>query len=98
MAFAFQQQYEPYIEERMQGFWQTLSEKDQRRFAAFEAGRLGRGGVQYIAGVLNCSTRTIIRGTAELKLLPEDPAEGRVRCEGAGRKKKSIPILNWSRT
>jgi hypothetical protein len=97
MAFVFQQQYERYIEERMQGFWQTLSEKDQRRFAALEAARLGRGGVQYIAGVLNCSTRTIVRGTVELKLLPEDPAKGRVRREGAGRKKKSTPILNWSK-
>jgi hypothetical protein len=87
MAFVFQQRYEPYVEERMRCFWQTLSEKDQRRFASLEAARLGRGGTQYISGVLGCSTRTIVRGAPELELLPEDPAEGRVRRAGAGRKK-----------
>ena len=91
MAFKFREQYEPHVESQMCGFFQTLSEKDQRRFAALEAGRLGRGGVRYIAGVLGCSTRTIVRGTTELELLPEDPAAGRVRQVGAGRKKKLSP-------
>lgn len=98
MAFLFQQQYEPYVEERMRGFWETLSEKDQRRFSALEAVRLGRGGRQYIASVLGCSPRTITRGAAELELLPEDPAEGRVRRVGAGRKKKLSPNRNWNGT
>ena len=88
MAVAFPQRYEPYVEERMRGFFETLSEKDQRRFSALEAARLGRGGTRYIAGVLGCSTRTIIRGAAELEVLPEDSAKGRVRQAGAGRKKK----------
>jgi hypothetical protein len=44
--------------------------------------------VQYIAGVLGCSTRTIIRGDAELNQLPDDPAAERVRRPGGGRKKK----------
>lgn len=88
MAFVFRERYEPHVEERMRGFSQTLSEKDRRRFAALEAARLGRGGVQYVAGVLGCSTRTIVRGGAELDRLPEDPAAGRVRRPGAGRKKK----------
>jgi hypothetical protein len=91
MAFVFQERYEPRVEERMRGFSQTLSEKDRRRFAALEAGRLGRGGVQYIAGVLGCSTRTIIRGDAELNRLPDDPAAERVRRPGGGRKKRSSP-------
>ena len=34
MAFVFQERYEPHIEERMRAFWQTLSERDRRRFAA----------------------------------------------------------------
>jgi hypothetical protein len=90
MAFLFQERYEPQVEERMRGFAQTLSEKDRRRFAALEAARLGRGGVRYVAGVLGCATRTIIRGGAELDQLPDDPAAGRVRRPGGGRKK------NWS--
>lgn len=87
MAFVFQQRYESRVEERMRGFFETLSEKDKRRFSALEAARLGRGGTLYIAGVLGCSRRMIGRGAAELKLLPEDAAEGRVRRPGAGRKK-----------
>ena len=98
MAFVFRQQYEPHVEERMRDFFETLNEKDQRRFAALEAQRLGRGGTRYIADVLRCSTQRIVRGAADLEQLPEDPAEGRVRRPGAGRKKKSSPIRNWSGT
>ena len=89
MAFAFQGRYEPHVEERMRALYVTLSEKDRRRFAALEAGRLRRGGVTYIAEVLGCSTRTIERGADELNRLPVDPAAGRVRRPGGGRKKKA---------
>jgi len=78
----------------MRAFWQTLSERDRRRFAALEAVRLGHGGTEYIAEVLGCSTRTIERGGDELGQLPNDPAAGRVRRPGAGRKKRSSPIRN----
>jgi len=91
MAFVFQERYEAQVEERMWAFAQTLSEKDRRRFAALEAARLGHGGVEYIAEVLGCSVRTIERGAHELERLPNDPAAGRVRRPGAGRKKRSSP-------
>jgi hypothetical protein len=76
-------------EKRMRDFAQTLSEKDSRRFAAIEAAQRGYGGIVYIAGVLGCSTKTIERGIKELDQLQDDPAAGRVRRPGAGRKKKS---------
>ena len=60
--------------------------------AALEAVRLGHGGVEYVAEVLGCSTKTIERGTVELVQLPDDPAAGRVRRPGGGRKKKLNPI------
>ena len=81
----------PLQEERMRNFAATLNEKDRRRFAALEASQLGHGGITYVARVLGCSTRTIERGIAELDGLQDDPAAGRVRREGAGRKKRSIP-------
>ena len=71
----------------MQHFFQTLSEKDRRRYAAVEARRLGHGGIEYISQVLGCSSKTISRGLQELDQLPDDPAAGRVRRQGAGRKK-----------
>ncbi len=88
MAFTFQNGYPPEVEERMRAFERTLSEKDGRRFAALEALRAGHGGMEYIANVLGCSVRTIQRGIQELDSLPDDPAVGRIRRPGGGRKKK----------
>lgn len=76
-------------ERRMRDFAQTLSEKDRRRFAAIEAAQRGYGAIVYIADVLGCSTKTIERGMKELDQLQDDPAAGRVRRPGAGRKKRS---------
>ena len=97
MAFVFQERYATDVEDRMRAFWQTLSERDRRRFAALEATKLGFGGIEYIAEVLGCATRTIERGADELGQLPTDPAAGRVRCPGAGRKKRSSPSRNSNR-
>ena len=85
------------VERRMRGFYQSLSEKDRRRFAAIEAQRLGHGGVKYIAELLGCSERTIERAAHERDDLPNDPAAGRVRRPGAGRKKGSNRDLLLSR-
>jgi len=82
----------PVTEKRLRDFAQTLSEKDRRRFAAIEALQRGFGGSVYIAGVLGCCTKTIERGIKELDQLQDDPAAGRVRRPGAGRKKRSNPI------
>ena len=94
MAFVFQERYAADVEDRMRAFWNTLSERDRRRFAVLEATKLGFGGVEYIAEVLGCATRTIERGADELGQLPTDSAEGRVRRPGAGRKKRSSPNRN----
>lgn len=78
-------------EKRLRDFAQTLSEKDRRRFAAIEAVQRGYGGIVYVAEVLGCSTKTIERGIKELDHLQDDPAAGRVRRPGAGRKKSLNP-------
>ena len=91
MAFEFDNGLDAATEQNMRDFFATLSEKDQRRFAALEAKQLGYGGVKYVAEVLDCSRRTIERGLAELDELANDPAAGRVRRPGAGRKKRLRP-------
>jgi hypothetical protein len=93
MAFQFDNRLDVATEQNMQDFFATLSEKDRRRFAALEARQLGHGGVKYVAKVLNCSPKTIERGLAELDDLRNDPAAGRVRRPGAGRKKRLRPTL-----
>lgn len=73
--------YAKDVERKMKRFFDWLSEKDRRRYAAIEATKLGQGGVEYIAGVLKCDPKTIRQGLAELEE-PEDPAAGRVRKKG----------------
>jgi len=91
MAFVFKNQLSDLAAKRAVDFYGTLSEKDRRRYAAIEAQRLGRGGIRYISRLLGCSTRTIERGIAELDQIADDPAKGRTRRPGAGRKKRSKP-------
>ena len=65
--------YPPEIESQMHNFYQSLSEKDRRRYAAIEAKKLGNGGIRYICHVLRCNDRTIVRGMSELeKPLPKN--------------------------
>jgi len=91
MGRATFERFDEVTRTQMRHFFETLSEKDQRRYAAIEARQLGFGGIGYVAEVLGCSTRTISRGMAELEQLPDDPAAGRVRRPGAGRKKRFPP-------
>src|SRR5712691_1991959 len=90
MAFAFQKTYSPEIERLLYQYYQSLSEKDRRRFAALEAIKLGHGGIRYIAKVLACDPQTMKDGMRELKQLPDDPAGSRVRKPGGGRKKTEV--------
>ncbi len=57
--------YSPVIEAQMHTFYQSLSEKDRRRYAAIEARTLGRGGLSYSARVLHCDRHTIAQGMQE---------------------------------
>ena len=91
MALTTIERFDETTELQMRNFFETLSEKDQRRYAAIEARQLGHGGMGYVAEVLGCSTRTIRRGMTDLEKLPHDPAAGRVRRPGAGRKKRLHP-------
>jgi len=64
--------YHPMIEQNMKKFYETLSEKDKRRYAGVEAMKFGRGGVAYITRVLGCSRQTVIKGLKELKAWSQD--------------------------
>ena len=59
MAIDFIRRLDQETKQKLRGFYATLSEKDQRRFAAIEATQLGHGGIKYVAQLLRCSTRTI---------------------------------------
>lgn len=78
--------YDAGVERHMKLFYESLSEKDRRRYAALEAEKLGHGGVEYVARVLDCHPSTIRQGRDDVARLPEDAASGRVRQKGGPQK------------
>ncbi|SRR6266571_5791353 len=97
MAFYFQKTYSPAIEQLLRQYYQSLSEKDRRRFAALEAITLGHGGIRYLSKVLGCDPQTMQDGIRELKQLPDDPAGRRIRKPGGGRKKTEVKHADLTR-
>ena len=73
-------------EEQMKSYYESLSEKDRRRYAAIEANKRGYGGLGQISLLLGCNYRTIRKGITELKQpsLGNSPS---IRRPGGGRKK-----------
>ncbi len=79
----------PYPKEHedvMRNLYNSLSEKDRRRYAAVEANKLGHGGISYVCRVLQCDEGTVKHGIREIEnqLSPND---GTIRKKGAGRKR-----------
>jgi hypothetical protein len=74
------------IEKQMKAFYDSLNEKDRRRYAAIEALKLGHGGQKYISDVLGCHFQTVMAGIAEITNGTETPKD-RIRKPGGGKKK-----------
>ena len=77
--------YSSELEQQMQGFYHSLSEKDRRRYAAIEAVKLGWGGITYISQLFGCDYYTIRFGREEL----DDESAmsmSEIRRSGGGRK------------
>jgi len=75
--------YAKDVEVQMRRLFDSLSEKDRRRYAAVEAAKLGHGAVTYLARWFDCHPDTIRQGRADVEALPEDAAEFRIRKRGA---------------
>ena len=58
--------YPEEIEQKMRAFFETLSKKDRRRYAAIETIKLGHGGQKYISSVLGCHFQTVMAGINEI--------------------------------
>jgi hypothetical protein len=73
--------FSPEVEQVVKTMYRSLREKDRRRYAAVEAAKLGHGGVEYIADLLDCDPKTIREGRHDLQNLPDVPPE---RCRKKG--------------
>lgn len=61
------QAYPHKVQKLMRRLYESLNERDRRRYAAVESVKLGHGGVSYISQVLNCDPKTIQAGLLELE-------------------------------
>lgn len=89
----FQGKYSQEVEEQMKRFYESLSEKEKRRYAALEASKLGHGGQKYICTLLGCSPTTLRVGREEImhgSMIPK----GRIRRPGGGKKRIMEKIEN----
>jgi hypothetical protein len=77
--------YAPEIEWKMKRLFDSLDEDDRRRYAAVEASKLGHGGIDYVAKLLQCDPKTIRRGLEELEE-GADLDTSRVRKKGVAAK------------
>lgn len=82
--------YKENIELSMKQFYESLGERDKRRYAAIESRKLPYGGLTYISKLLGCDPKTIRKGLAELDTLDLDST--RTRRSGGGRKKNSTNL------
>jgi hypothetical protein len=73
--------YPPDVEQAMRAFFDSLPERQRRRYAAVESLKLGHGAVRYLARVLDCDEKTIRRGRRELGR-PDPLSSGRSRKKG----------------
>ena len=80
------ERYSPKLEQQMQRYYQSLSEKDRRRYAAIEALKLGHGGMSYITNLFGCHAKPVRRGIVELQD-EQAMSDERIRQPGGGRKR-----------
>jgi len=79
--------YDDEIENFMIDLYESLSEKDRRRYAAVEAKKIGHGGMTYISTLFGCDQKTIRRGLDDFGDKEKMKRQG-VRSFGGGPKSK----------
>jgi hypothetical protein len=76
--------YSAKVEHQMTRLYQSLAERDRRRYAAVEVEKLGHGGLEYIAKLFGCDPKTIRRGMVELESEEELASERQRKKGGEG--------------
>jgi hypothetical protein len=75
------------IEIKMQRPFDTLSEKDKRRYADIEATKLGYGSIDYISKLFDVDPKTI-RGRIQELELADDLTPDRIRKKRRGQENR----------
>ena len=81
------QLYFSFIEEEIRKLYNRLNERNRRLYAGVEALKIGHGGFSYIAKLVGCTRKTVVRYIKELQALADDNStDERIRLPGGGRK------------
>jgi hypothetical protein len=80
-------EYNDDLVKNMKSLYNSLSEKDRRRYAAVEAKKIGHGGIVFISTLLGCDEKTINKGLADLNN-QDCMLQASIRFCGGGRKSK----------
>ena len=86
--------YKQPIEQAMKDYFETLTEKDRRRYAGIEAMKLGHGGIKYVAELFGTERQTVRKGMQEATNMSAAEKENKqIRKKGADdiATTKSIP-------
>jgi hypothetical protein len=88
MKKPFKNKYPAIVEVTMQTYYESLSERNRRQYAAIEAIKFDWGGRTYIGQLLNLSQKTLRKGIEEVQNppAPMDWDPKRQRKPGGGRK------------
>jgi hypothetical protein len=88
MKKPFKNKYPAVVEVTMQTYYERLSERNRRQYAAIEAIKLDWGGRTYIGQLLNLSQKTLRKGIEEVQnpLEKADWPPNQQRKPGGGRK------------
>jgi hypothetical protein len=90
--------YSAEIEARMVVFFESLGERDRRRYAAVEATKLGHGGITYISQLFGCDAKTIQQGKSEIENPPTQEELKRQRKKTAAARKRKLLRVKSSKT
>ena len=82
--------YSGEVETQMIRFFDSLCERDRRRYAAVEASKLGHGGIAYISELLDCDPKTIKHGMSEIKSDQAFDLKRQRKKTAAARKRKLL--------
>ena len=85
--------YPVVVEQAMRVMYRSLRENDRRRYAAVEAAKLGHGGTDYVAALLDCDPKTIRRGQTDLDQLQTLPLQD--IGPGERVRKKGVETGRW---
>ena len=83
------------IESEMLKFYNSLSEKDKRRYAAIEAKKIGHGGIKYISELFGCHRNTITEEKNEIENIESEKFNNLIKVFGKKEEEGRVALSKY---